>query len=87
MTRREKREAKKAEKNGEIELFKKLYDPQLSLRDNLKVLKDAGIKIKSTFTVRKWANKYYQPESEQIDEQIPGFPSFSDIVNKNFTFI
>ncbi len=82
MTRREKREAKKAEKNGEIERFKKLYDPQLSLRDNLKVLMEAGIRIKSTFTVKKWADKYFLPESEEIEEQIPCFPSFSDLVKQ-----
>jgi hypothetical protein len=85
MTYREKRKAKKAERNGDIEVFKKLYDPQLSLRDNLKVLKEAGIRIKSVETVKNWVNKYYEPMIEKTAEQLFCFPSFSDLVNDNFS--
>lgn len=85
MTYREKRKAKKAERNGDIEVFKKLYDPQLSLRDNLKVLKEAGIRIKSVETVKNWVNKYYEPKIEKTAEQLFCFPSFSDLVNDNFS--
>ena len=85
MTYREKRKVKKAERNGDIEVFKKLYDPQLSLRDNLKVLKKAGIRIKSVETVKNWVNKYYEPMIEKTAEQLFCFPSFSDLVNDNFS--
>lgn len=85
MTYREKRKVKKAERNGDIEVFKKLYDPQLSLRDNLKVLKKAGIRIKSVETVKNWVNKYYEPKIEKTAEQLFCFPSFSDLVNDNFS--
>ena len=83
MTSREKREAKKAEKNGEIELFKKLYDPKLSLRDNLKVLNQAGVTIKSIDSVKKWAEKYYKPVIEETNNLPFHFPSFSDLTNKD----
>ena len=85
MTYREKRKAKKAERYGDIEVFKKLYDPQLSLRDNLKVLKEAGIRIKSVETVKNWVNKYYEPKIEKTAEQFFCFPSFSGLVNDNFS--
>ena len=74
MTYREKRKAKKAEKNGEIELFKKLYDPKLSFRDNLKVLNQAGVTIKSIDSVKKWAEKYYKPVIEETNDQPFHFP-------------
>lgn len=86
MTSREKREAKKAEKNGEIELFKKLYDPKLSLRDNLKVLNQAGVTIKSIDSVKKWAEKYYKPVIEETNDQAFHFPSFSDLTNTDCIF-
>lgn len=86
MTYREKRKAKKAEKNGEIELFKKLYDPKLSFRDNLKVLNQAGVTIKSIDSVKKWAEKYYKPVIEETNDQPFHFPSFSDLTNKDCIF-
>lgn len=86
MTSREKREAKKAEKNGEIELFKKLYEPKLSLRDNLKVLNQAGVTIKSIDSVKKWAEKYYKPVIEETNDQAFHFPSFSDLTNTDCIF-
>ena len=86
MTYKERREAKKAEKNGEIELFNKFYDPKISLRDNLTILKQAGVRLKSIDTVKNWANRYYKPQIEDSIEQPFCFPTYSDWSNYDFSF-
>ncbi len=78
-TYKEQREAKKAEKDGGIDLFRKLYDPKLSLRDNQKVLNQAGIKIKSIETIKKWASKYCEPKIEETENPSICLPPLTDL--------
>ena len=60
MTAREKREAKRLEKTRNIERFKDLYDPDLSLRKNKQIMEDAGLEISLT-QMRRWIDKYITP--------------------------
>lgn len=63
MTEREKREAKRKAKAKDIERFKDLYDPSLSLQRNLDLLEDAGLKM-SSGCLRDWIEKYIESAAE-----------------------
>lgn len=67
MTAREKREEKRLEKTRNIERFKDLYDPDLSLRKNLDRLEDAGLKM-SMGRLLDWIKKYYIPARTDIEQ-------------------
>lgn len=57
MTYREKREAKRKAKGIEIERFQSIYDPSLSLRQNLVQLENAGLNM-TLGTLARWIEKY-----------------------------
>ena len=73
MTAREKREAKRLEKARNIERFKDLYDPDLSLRKNQEIMEDAGLKM-SMGRLVDWIDKYITPE-EPSQPKIEPFTS------------
>jgi hypothetical protein len=73
---RQQRKNKKYEKQEKIVLFQKLYNPSLTERENLEVLKGNGL-IMSESTIHEWKSRYYQekPEFDHPSIQIP-FPEF-----------
>ena len=48
----------KIEKQITDEQIKKWYDPKPSLRDNLKILKEHGVKIRSVGRLHQWVKEY-----------------------------
>lgn len=78
MTYREKREAKRKAKGIEIERFKDLYDPDLSLRKNLSLLEDAGLKM-SLGRLQDWIEKYLDvPATPATPAPLYTVPDFRD---------
>lgn len=59
MTEVEKRALAKERKDKEIELFRSIYKPTLSLRANQSLLKNKGLAL-SIDTISRWSEKYLQ---------------------------
>lgn len=76
---RAKRAADKREKEEEIELFKQLYCPDLSISKNMELLKESGLEL-SRSRVHEWKQKYIEnvPTGEQ-----PSMPS--ETINAPFS--
>jgi hypothetical protein len=78
MTYREKREAKRKAKAKDIERFKDIYDPDLSLRKNLSLLEDAGLKM-SLGRLQDWIEKYLDvPATPATPAPLYTVPDFRD---------
>lgn len=67
MTKEEKRKAKREDKARDIELFKRLYNPDLSLRKNMVIMEENGLKIGKS-TVERWIKDYY---TEPVPTNLP----------------
>ena len=65
MTKEEQREAKRKDKSRKIQLFKKLYDPDLSLRENMAKMEESGLELTKS-TLGRWIEKYYEPAPKSI---------------------
>ena len=77
MTKEEQREAKRKDKSRKIQLFKKLYDPDLSLRENMAKMEESGLELTKS-TLGRWIEKYYEPAPKSIfasDFTVPDFMS------------
>lgn len=57
MTKEERRKAKREDKDRQIKLFKKLYDPDLSLRENMEILRENGLELGKS-TIARWIDEY-----------------------------
>lgn len=73
--RKNQRKLNKEAKEEDIEKFKTLYNPELSDRENAKVMSASGLKI-SKDSVRRWASKYYNiiletENNEHLDFELP----------------
>lgn len=82
-TESQRRAKRKMRKQEEIELFKAVYDPKLSLRENLKNLNNEGLSL-SPPTISSWANKYYEMPLEDDSLKIDYswcYPDFSWMTN------
>ena len=77
-TKEQLREEKRQARKDEIEDFLNLYNPDLSLRKNIKAMEEAGLKM-STTRLTSWIEKYYEPKQEQVwpSIQFPAPPSFT----------
>lgn len=83
MTEKEKREAKRRDKDGQIKLFRKLYDPNLSLRENVVNMENNGLKLGKT-TLSRWIEQYYEPTPAQSFTSDFTLPDFMGIMNSRF---
>ena len=75
MTEKKKREAKRRDKDGQIKLFRKLYDPELSFRENMVKMRENGLE-KGKSTIARWIEQYYEPtpaRSLTSDFTLPDF--------------
>lgn len=75
MTKEEQRKAKHEDKSRKIQLFKKLYDPDLSLRENIEKMEESGLELTKS-TLNRWIEKYYEPAPRSIfaaDFTVPDF--------------
>ena len=75
MTKEEQREAKRDDKSRKIQLFKKLYDPDLSLSENIEKMEESGLELTKS-TLNRWIEKYYEPASKSTfaaDFTVPDF--------------
>ena len=82
-TESQRRAKRKMKKQEEIELFKAVYDPELSLRENREKLNNEGLSL-SPPTISSWANKYYELPLEDDSLKIDYswcYPDFSWITN------
>ena len=86
MTQAEMREQAKYEKNKKIELFKQIYNPGLSLRQNCDELERHGLFL-SLNTVKTWAWKYYKDSLENADQPVLGGIATIDEENLNEMYI
>lgn len=88
-TERMKRAEKKQGKAANIELFQQLYCPNLSLSQNMDLLKDAGLSL-SKNTVANWAKKYIskeeEPEQPSTQSQAPDNPFKIDFPKFNWNW-
>jgi len=77
-TKEQLREEKRRARKDEIDDFLSLYNPDLSLRKNIKAMEEAGLKM-STTRLTSWIEKYYEPKQEQVwpPIQFPAPPSFT----------
>ena len=77
-TKEQLREEKRQARKDEIEDFLNLYNPDLSLRKNIKAMEEAGLKM-STTRLTSWIEKYYEPKQEKVwpSIQFPAPPSFT----------
>ena len=60
---RQQREESKQQKEQEIQLFKSIYDPNLSIAENKRRLEENGI-YRSEPTIKTWARQYYEPPTK-----------------------
>lgn len=75
MTKEEQREAKREDKSRKIQLFKKLYDPDLSLSENIEKMEESGLELTKS-TLNRWIEKYYEPAPKSTfaaDFTVPDF--------------
>ncbi len=75
MTKEEQREAKREDKSRKIQLFKKLYNPDLSLSENIEKMEEGGLELTKS-TLNRWIEKYYEPASKSTfaaDFTVPDF--------------
>lgn len=75
MTKEEQREAKRKDKSRKIQLFKKLYDPDLSLSENIEKMEEGGLELTKS-TLNRWIEKYYEPAPKSMfaaDFTVPDF--------------
>ena len=82
-TESQRRAKRKLKKQEEIELFKAVYDPELSLRDNREKLNNEGLSL-SLPTITSWATKYYEMPLEDDSLKIDYswcYPDFSWMTN------
>lgn len=82
--KKNKREQKKIDKDIEIALFKKLYNPNLSARKNAEELEKNGLKISKNKVIR-WAEEYIEKEPDKVEIPKPDFPFF-ELPKFNFNF-
>ena len=52
-----------------IELFKEIYNPNLTLEENRKNLNNSGLDL-TTMTILRWVNKYIK-FNEEISVKVP----------------
>ncbi len=71
MTKNEKREKKRLEKENNIKLFKLLYEPSLSVRDNQKKMMEHGLAL-SRGTISNFISKYF-PKVEMPILEMPTY--------------
>jgi hypothetical protein len=99
-TQAEKKEDARNEKERKIELFRSLYNPNLSVRGNVEMMEQHGLKI-SKSTLSEWVKKYIIISDKsitspftlsifgQMEEKPPGYdwnvPLPSFIQGWNFT--
>ena len=78
-TKEQLREERRQARKDEVEDFKSLYNPNLSLRKNLQVMEDSGLKM-STTRLTAMIEKYYEPLQEDDSPKFdwPELPSFTD---------
>lgn len=82
-TESQRRAKRKLKKQEEIELFKAVYDPELSLRENREKLNNEGLSL-SPPTISSWVNKYYEMPLEDDSLKIDYswcYPDFSWMTN------
>lgn len=75
MTKEEQRKAKHEDKSRKIQLFKKLYDSDLTLRENMEKMEENGLELTKS-TLDRWIEKYYEPVPKSIfaaDFTVPDF--------------
>lgn len=75
MTKEEQRKAKHEDKSRKIQLFKKLYDPDLTLRENMEKMEENGLELTKS-TLDRWIEKYYELVPKSIfaaDFTVPDF--------------
>lgn len=66
ITKEEKRANKRMAKQDKIKLFKELYNPELTLKENRDNLLQEGMNIVLS-TISVWASKYYEaPEDDEV---------------------
>lgn len=76
---RAKRAADKREKEEEIELFKQLYCPDLSISKNMELLKESGLEL-SRSRVHEWKQKYIENVPTEEQSSMP-----SETINAPFS--
>lgn len=91
MTEAERREQARQEKYYGIELFKQLYQPSMSLRENQELMAQHGLDL-SLGTMNNWKQKYIPHQSDNPflnfttnTIEIPGLNQNYDIPNMGFT--
>ena len=91
MTEAEKREQARQEKYYEIELFKQLYQPSMSVRENQELMAQHGLYL-SLGTMNNWKQKYISHQSDNPflnfttnTIEISGLNQNYDIPNTGFT--
>ena len=81
MTAREMREEKRQEKARNVELFLDLYNPDMTMRENLDVMKDAGLKM-TLGTLHRWIDKYIEePTSSAFNFEPSNYAAPPDFCN------
>lgn len=76
MTKKEKRAAKRTERNDKIETFVTYYDPSKKLAENQEVLMQHGLSL-TISTISRWQMKYYTTTTSA--------PVYSEPVNISYT--
>ena len=62
MTKEERRNAKREDKIRQIKLFKTLYDSDLSLRENMEIMRENGLELGKS-TIARWIDEYFSDDS------------------------
>ena len=76
-TKEQQREERRRMKQNEIDDFLRLYNPNLSLRENLGIMADNGLVI-SRGRLAAWIEKYYSQKPEnQFTYYLPECPNFN----------
>lgn len=73
-TEAQRRANKKMDKQQKINMFKDLYDPELSYEENQNILKDNGIEL-SRASFYNWVNRYFEEPDDEINFKVD-FSSF-----------
>jgi hypothetical protein len=61
MTKEERRNAKREDKIKQIKLFKTLYDSDLSLRENMEIMRENGLELGKS-TIARWIDEYFSDD-------------------------
>jgi len=68
-SKNEVREKKRLAKKEKIQRFQELYDPDLSIRENQKLLEEMELKL-SVGTIQKWCSSMISDSSQDIVEEV-----------------